>query len=46
MDFFETAFGAGGDDQADLHAHVMSTLLDEVHEWQDEPLAQPERERR
>jgi carbonic anhydrase/acetyltransferase-like protein (isoleucine patch superfamily) len=46
MDFFETAFGAAGDDQADLHTQVMSTLLDEVHAWQDEPLAQPERERR
>jgi carbonic anhydrase/acetyltransferase-like protein (isoleucine patch superfamily) len=46
MDFFETAFGAGGDDQADLHEQVMSTLLDEVHDWQDEPLGQPERERR
>jgi carbonic anhydrase/acetyltransferase-like protein (isoleucine patch superfamily) len=45
MDFFETAFGAAGDDQADLHAQVMSTLLDEVHAWRDEPLGQPERER-
>jgi carbonic anhydrase/acetyltransferase-like protein (isoleucine patch superfamily) len=46
IDFFETAFGAGDDDQADLHRQVMSTLLDEVHDWQDEPLGQPERERR
>jgi carbonic anhydrase/acetyltransferase-like protein (isoleucine patch superfamily) len=46
MDFFETAFGAGGDDQVELHAQVMSTLLDEVHAWQDEPLGQPERQRR
>jgi carbonic anhydrase/acetyltransferase-like protein (isoleucine patch superfamily) len=44
MGFFETAFGARGDDQADLHAQVMSTLLDEVHAWRDEPLDQPERE--
>jgi carbonic anhydrase/acetyltransferase-like protein (isoleucine patch superfamily) len=46
MDFFETAFGADEGDQADLHAQVMSTLLDEVHAWQDEPLGQSERERR
>jgi carbonic anhydrase/acetyltransferase-like protein (isoleucine patch superfamily) len=46
VDFFETAFGAGGDDHAELHTQVMSTLLDEVHEWQDAPLGQPERERR
>jgi carbonic anhydrase/acetyltransferase-like protein (isoleucine patch superfamily) len=37
MDFFETAFGAASDDQAELHAQVMSTLLDEVHDWQDAP---------
>jgi hypothetical protein len=46
VDFFEMAFGAGGDDQAELHTQVMSTLLDEVHKWQDAPLGQPERERR
>jgi hypothetical protein len=46
MDFFETAFGAGGDDQVELHARVIATLLDEVHDWQDEPLGQPERGRR
>jgi hypothetical protein len=45
IDFFETAFGADADDQADLHAQVMATLLDEVHAWRDEPLDQPERER-
>jgi carbonic anhydrase/acetyltransferase-like protein (isoleucine patch superfamily) len=46
MDFFETAFGADADDQADLHTQVMSTLRDEVHDWQEEPLDEPERERR
>jgi carbonic anhydrase/acetyltransferase-like protein (isoleucine patch superfamily) len=44
MDFFETAFGADEDDQADLHTQVMATLLDEVHAWRDEPLGQPERQ--
>jgi carbonic anhydrase/acetyltransferase-like protein (isoleucine patch superfamily) len=38
MDFFETAFRAAGDDQAELHAQVMSTLLEEVHDWQDTPV--------
>jgi carbonic anhydrase/acetyltransferase-like protein (isoleucine patch superfamily) len=36
IDFFETAFGASDDDQAELHAQVMGTLLDEVHRWHDE----------
>jgi carbonic anhydrase/acetyltransferase-like protein (isoleucine patch superfamily) len=43
IDFFETAFGAGEDDQADLHAQVIAKLLDEVHAWRDEPLDQRER---
>jgi carbonic anhydrase/acetyltransferase-like protein (isoleucine patch superfamily) len=38
MDFFETAFGAGATDQEDLHDQVMSTLLEEVHGWRDEPI--------
>ncbi len=46
MDFFETAFGAGGDDQAELHTQVMSTLLDEVHAWRDKPLGHPDWKRR
>jgi carbonic anhydrase/acetyltransferase-like protein (isoleucine patch superfamily) len=37
LDFFETAFGTGESEQAGLHEHVMTTLLDEVHGWQDEP---------
>jgi carbonic anhydrase/acetyltransferase-like protein (isoleucine patch superfamily) len=41
MDFFETAFGAAGDDQVELHTQVMSTLLEEVHDWQDEAIATP-----
>jgi carbonic anhydrase/acetyltransferase-like protein (isoleucine patch superfamily) len=45
-DFFETAFGVNEDDQADLHARVMATLLDEVHAWQDKPLTRPAHERR
>jgi carbonic anhydrase/acetyltransferase-like protein (isoleucine patch superfamily) len=45
MDFFETAFGADDDDQAALHTQVMSTLLDEVHDWQDEPLGPKRAER-
>jgi hypothetical protein len=44
IDFFETVFGADEDDQASLHAQVMTTLLDEVHAWQDEPLGHLERE--
>ena len=40
-DFFETAFGAAADDQAELHAQVMSTLLEEVHDWQDESIPAP-----
>jgi carbonic anhydrase/acetyltransferase-like protein (isoleucine patch superfamily) len=35
-DFFETAFRASEGDQAELHAQVMSTLLEEVHGWRDE----------
>jgi carbonic anhydrase/acetyltransferase-like protein (isoleucine patch superfamily) len=46
IDFFETAFGADEHGQADLHAQVMTTLLDEVHAWQDEPLDEPERQER
>jgi carbonic anhydrase/acetyltransferase-like protein (isoleucine patch superfamily) len=41
IDFFETAFGAAEHDQAELHAQVMVTLLDEVHGWQDEPVRWP-----
>jgi carbonic anhydrase/acetyltransferase-like protein (isoleucine patch superfamily) len=44
LDFFETAFGADEDDQADLHAQVMAALLDEVHAWQDKTLGRPERQ--
>ena len=40
-DFFETAFGAAADDQAELHTQVMSTLLEEVHDWQDESIPAP-----
>jgi carbonic anhydrase/acetyltransferase-like protein (isoleucine patch superfamily) len=36
-DFFETAFGVHGDDQSELHAKALSTLLEEVHSWHDEP---------
>jgi carbonic anhydrase/acetyltransferase-like protein (isoleucine patch superfamily) len=43
MDFFDRAFGAREDDQEQLHEHVMSTLLDEVHGWQDDPSAQHSR---
>ena len=35
VDFFETAFGAGEEDQARLHEQVMSTLLQEVRSWRD-----------
>jgi carbonic anhydrase/acetyltransferase-like protein (isoleucine patch superfamily) len=38
MDFFEMAFGAAEEDQAELHAQVMATLLDEVHGWQEQAL--------
>jgi carbonic anhydrase/acetyltransferase-like protein (isoleucine patch superfamily) len=34
--FFETAFGVHDDEQAALHADVLSTLLEEVHGWKDE----------
>jgi carbonic anhydrase/acetyltransferase-like protein (isoleucine patch superfamily) len=39
IDFFETAFGADEADQADLHAQVMATLLEETHGWQDAHVA-------
>jgi carbonic anhydrase/acetyltransferase-like protein (isoleucine patch superfamily) len=39
LDFFETAFGVSAVDQATLHEQVMTTLLDEVHRWRDEPLS-------
>jgi carbonic anhydrase/acetyltransferase-like protein (isoleucine patch superfamily) len=38
IDFFETAFGAGDEDQAELHSQVMTTLLDEVDGWRDKPV--------
>lgn len=38
MDFFEIAFGAADEGQAELHVQVMSTLLDEVHGWREEPV--------
>jgi carbonic anhydrase/acetyltransferase-like protein (isoleucine patch superfamily) len=41
IDFFETAFGAADEDQAELHTQVIATLLDEVHAWQDEPIEPP-----
>jgi carbonic anhydrase/acetyltransferase-like protein (isoleucine patch superfamily) len=37
LDFFEAAFETGERQQASLHEHVMTTLLDEVHGWLDEP---------
>jgi carbonic anhydrase/acetyltransferase-like protein (isoleucine patch superfamily) len=37
LEFFETVFGAGTADQAALHDQVITTLLDEVHGWRDEP---------
>lgn len=37
LDFFEAAFGVSAADQARLHEQVMTTLLDEVHGWRDEP---------
>jgi carbonic anhydrase/acetyltransferase-like protein (isoleucine patch superfamily) len=40
VDFFETAFGAEDEDQARLHEQVMTTLLDEVHGWEDQLSAQ------
>jgi carbonic anhydrase/acetyltransferase-like protein (isoleucine patch superfamily) len=39
LDFFETAFGASGTDQASLHEQVMTALLEEVHLWRDESLS-------
>ncbi len=38
-DFFALAFDAASEDQAGLHEQVLSTLLEEVHDWRDEPLA-------
>jgi carbonic anhydrase/acetyltransferase-like protein (isoleucine patch superfamily) len=38
IDFFETAFGAAGEEQEALHAQVMATLLEEVHAWRDKPI--------
>lgn len=38
LDFFETAFGAAAEDQAELHTQAIATLLDEVHGWRDQPL--------
>jgi carbonic anhydrase/acetyltransferase-like protein (isoleucine patch superfamily) len=37
LDFFETAFGVSETEQVDLHEQVMTTLLDEVHGWHDQP---------
>jgi tetrahydrodipicolinate N-succinyltransferase len=37
IDFFESAFSAAEDDQAELHTQVLATLLEEVHGWRDEP---------
>jgi carbonic anhydrase/acetyltransferase-like protein (isoleucine patch superfamily) len=37
-DFFGFAFEASGRDQTGLHDQALSTLLDEVHGWRDEPL--------
>jgi carbonic anhydrase/acetyltransferase-like protein (isoleucine patch superfamily) len=37
VDFFDLAFGVADQDQARLHQQVMSTLLDEVHGWRDDP---------
>jgi carbonic anhydrase/acetyltransferase-like protein (isoleucine patch superfamily) len=39
--FFETAFGTTEADQADLHAEVMATLLEETHGWQDAQVVPP-----
>jgi carbonic anhydrase/acetyltransferase-like protein (isoleucine patch superfamily) len=41
IDFFETAFGVVDADQADLHAQVMATLLEETRGWQDAQVAPP-----
>jgi carbonic anhydrase/acetyltransferase-like protein (isoleucine patch superfamily) len=38
IDFFETAFGTGDEDQAELHAQVMTTLLGEADGWRDKPV--------
>jgi carbonic anhydrase/acetyltransferase-like protein (isoleucine patch superfamily) len=38
IDFFEAAFGAAEEDQGELHARVVATLLEEVHGWRDERL--------
>jgi carbonic anhydrase/acetyltransferase-like protein (isoleucine patch superfamily) len=38
IDFFETAFGVAGEDQEELHAQAIATLLDEVHGWHEESI--------
>jgi carbonic anhydrase/acetyltransferase-like protein (isoleucine patch superfamily) len=38
VDFFAMAFDVADEDQAGLHEQVLSTLLEEVHDWRDEPL--------
>jgi hypothetical protein len=38
VDFFDLAFSVADQDQAVLHERVMSTLLEEVHGWRDEPV--------
>jgi carbonic anhydrase/acetyltransferase-like protein (isoleucine patch superfamily) len=40
-EFFETAFGAAEADQADLHARVMATLLEETQGWRDAEVEPP-----
>jgi carbonic anhydrase/acetyltransferase-like protein (isoleucine patch superfamily) len=37
-DFFEVAFAAAEPEQAQLHAEVVATLLEEVHGWRDDSL--------
>jgi carbonic anhydrase/acetyltransferase-like protein (isoleucine patch superfamily) len=39
VDFFALAFDAADEDQAGLHGQVLSTLLQEVHGWRDQPLS-------
>jgi hypothetical protein len=38
IDFFGTAFGTADEDQATLHAKVITILLEEVHGRRDEPI--------
>jgi carbonic anhydrase/acetyltransferase-like protein (isoleucine patch superfamily) len=38
IDFFGEVFGAERMEQLELHDQVMTTLLEEVHSWRDEPL--------